>query len=211
MKVLVADDHAVVRAGIKRILEKAHEPVQVGEASTGQEVLQKVRASKWDLLLLDVEFPDCSGFDVLKRLAARTQTGPRVLMLTIHDEQQYAVRALRAGAAGFLSKQCAPEQLVTAVRKVARGGCYLSAALAETLAFERVGGDPEQPLHACLSDREFQVLCSLAAGQSLTEIARTLGISVKTISTHRTRMLAKMRMKSTAELIRYALRHRLAH
>ncbi len=206
-RILVADDHAVVRAGLKQILEEAREQFVIGEASSGDETLQRIQGGHWDLVVLDISLPDRSGLDVLKQIKSLYPDLP-VLVLTMHTEQQYAVRVLRAGAAGFLTKQSAPEELLTAIRRIARGAKYLNPALAEKIAFDRVI-DTDAPLHQTLSDREFQVLHLLTSGMSISEIARKLCISVKTISTHRTRILKKMQMNTTAEMIQYALRNGL--
>ncbi|MFI5395389.1 MAG: response regulator [Candidatus Binatia bacterium] len=205
IKVLLVDDHAVVRTGLKQILERGHEQVLVGEAGTGDEALQKVRLSHWDAVVLDISLPDRSGLDVLKQIKS---LNPKlgVLVLTMHGEQQYAVRALRAGATGFLTKQSAPEELMAAICQVARGGRYVSPPLAERLAFDLAIGKPGALLHEALSDREFQVLSLLASGKTITDISRQLCVSVKTVSTHRARLLKKMRMRNNAELIQYAIR-----
>jgi DNA-binding NarL/FixJ family response regulator len=205
-KVLVVDDHAVVRAGLTQILADARDEFVVGEASTGDEALQRLQGGHWDLVVLDISLPDRSGLDVLKQIKSLYPDLP-VLVLTMHAEQQYAVRVLRAGASGFLTKQSAPEELMTAIRRIARGAKYLNPALAEKIAFDVI--DTDAPLHQSLSDREFQVLHLLTSGMSITEIARNLCISVKTISTHRTRILKKMQMKTNAEMIQYALRNGL--
>ena len=207
-KVLVADDHAIVREGLKQILslKDGREQFAVGEASSGDEVLQQVQNSHWDILLLDISLPDRSGLDVLKQIRTSYPALP-VLVLTMHAEQQYAVRVLRAGAAGFLTKQSAPEELITAIHRIARGKKYLNPALAARIAFDSI--DTDAPLHQSLSDREFQILHLLASGMAISAIARKLCISVKTVSTHRTRALKKMQMKTNAEMIQYALRYSL--
>lgn len=207
VKILVADDHAVVRHGLKKILaEKAGIDV-AGEAASGQETLVKVQSEPWDVVVLDISFPDRSGLEVLKQIKSLYPHLP-VLILSMHAEDQYAVRAIKAGAAGYLTKESAPDQLVKAIEKVAGGGRYVSAALAERLAFD-LTLDAERPLHESLSDREFQVLCMIAAGKSLTEIAEELHVSVKTVSTHRARLLHKMNMRNNAELIHYAIEYKL--
>lgn len=207
IRILVADDHAVVREGLKQILSDTPNLVVAGEAGTGQEVLSKLRSGQWDVVVLDISLPDRSGLDVLKQIKSYYPKLP-VLVLTMHAEEQYAVRVLRAGASGYLTKESAPEQMAAAVEKVARGGRYVSPSLAEKLAFELPGAG-ERPLHETLSDREFEVLCMIAAGRRVKEIAEKLCLSVKTVSSHRARILAKMRMKSNAELIQYALRNDL--
>lgn len=206
MRVLVVDDHAVVREGMKQVL--AEEPsVTVGEASTGQEALRRVRGEPWDVVVLDIGLPDRSGLDVLREIKT---THPRlpVLVLTVFGEQVYAVRVLKAGAAGFLTKECVSEELLEAVRKAAAGQRYLSTSLAQKLAW-RVSARSESEGHEALSDRELQVLSLIASGRSLTETATALGLSVKTVSTYRARILSKMSLSTTADLIHYAVRHGL--
>ncbi len=207
IRVLVVDDHAVVRRGVRQILADASDLTVAGEAATGEEALRALREGPWDVVLLDLSLADRSGFDLLKQIKA-AYPGLAVLVLTMHAEEQYALRVLRAGASGYLTKESAPDLLVSAIRKVARGGKYLSPSLAEVLA-SRLGDDYERAPHEILSDREFQVLCLMAAGKGLTEIARELIVSVKTVSTHRARILQKMHLKNNAELIAYALRHKL--
>jgi DNA-binding NarL/FixJ family response regulator len=207
IRILVADDHAVVREGLKQILGDNPEMVLAGEARSGEEALDKVREGQWDVVVLDISLPDRSGLDVLKQIRSERPDLP-ILVLTMHAEEQYAVRVLRAGAAGYLTKESAPEQLVAAIKKVARGGKYVSPALAEDLAFHLLS-HPQKPLHETLSDREFQVLCMIASGKKSKEIADELCLSIKTVSTHRARILQKMRMKSNAELIHYSIRNRL--
>ncbi|MBN2370238.1 MAG: response regulator transcription factor [Vicinamibacteria bacterium] len=206
-RVFVIDDHAVVRRGLRQILEESPEATLAGEAGSGAEALTRLRQTHCDVVVLDISLPDCNGLDLLRQIRSQH---PRlaVLILTMHAEEPYAVRALRAGAAGYLTKDGAAEELLAAIRKVAAGGRYLSSALAETLAV-RIGAGTRELPHERLSDREFQVLCLMATGQSLTEIANTLGVSVKTVSTHRARMLEKMHLRNNAELIQYAVRHDL--
>jgi DNA-binding NarL/FixJ family response regulator len=207
IRALIADDHAVVRQGLKQILGDMPEMVVAGEATTGQEVLDKVRAETWDVVVLDISMPDRSGLDVLKQLRSERPRLP-VLVLSMHSEDQYAVRVLKAGASGYLTKDSAPDELVKAIRKVVSGGTYVSSFLAEKLAFE-VGTDSSRLPHETLSDREFQVLRLIAAGESVTEIAAELYLSVKTVSTYRARMLEKMNLTTNAELIHYAMRNHL--
>lgn len=206
-KILVVDDHAIVRQGLKQILAESPDLVVAGEASTGQEALEKVRTGQWDVVVLDITLPDRSGLTVLEQLKLQHPELP-VLVLSMHAEEQYALRVMKAGAAGYLPKESAPEQLVSAIHKVAQGGKYVSPTLMERFVSE-LGTDPHKPRHEILSDREFQVLCMIAGGKSLTEIAEDLGVSVKTISTHRTRMLKKMRLKTNADVIHYAIRTEL--
>jgi DNA-binding NarL/FixJ family response regulator len=207
IRVLIADDHAVVRQGLKQILGDTPEMVVAGEATTGQEVLDRVRAEAWDVVILDISMPDRSGLDILKQLRSERPKLP-VLVLSMHSEDQYAMRVLKAGASGYLTKDSAPDELVKAVRKVVSGGRYVSAFLAEKLAFE-IGTDSNRLPHETLSDREFQVLRGIAAGKSVTEIAAELYLSPKTVSTYRARLLQKMNLTTNAELIHYAFQNHL--
>jgi len=205
-RVFLVDDHEVVRRGMKQVLDGAPDFVVVGEAASGGEALARLRTSTCDVVVLDLSLPDQPGLEVLKQLKAEKPDLP-VLILTMHREDQYAIRALRAGAAGFLTKESASDQLVTAVRKVARRGRYLTSGVAEQIA-AHLGSGPEHP-HERLSDREYQVFVRIVGGRALTEIAAELDLSVKTVSTHRTRLLEKMGMRSNAELVQYAVRHDL--
>ena len=207
IRALVADDHAVVRRGVKELLTDSGEVAVLGEAASGREVLEHVRREDWDVCVLDINLPDQSGFDVLQTLKVERPDLP-VLILTICSEDQFAVRALRAGAAGYLTKESAPEELVGAVRKVVAGGRYISASLAERLAM-RVGDSTEAPAHEALSDREFQVLRMLATGQTTSQTAEALHLSVKTISTYRARILEKLNLRTNADLVLYAARNGL--
>ena len=207
IRVLIADDHAVVRQGLKQILGDTPEMVVAGEATNGQEVLDKVRAEAWDIVVLDISMPDRSGLDILKELQSERPKLP-VLVLSMYSEDQFAVRVLKAGARGYLTKDSAPDELVKAIRKVVSGGTYVSAFLAEKLAFE-IGTDSSKLPHEALSDREFQVLRLIAAGKSVKEIAAELYLSVKTVSTYRSRLLQKMNLETNAELIHYAIQNRL--
>jgi len=207
MRVLIADDHAVVRQGLKQILGDTPEMLVAGEAINGQEVLDKVRAEAWDVVILDISLPDRSGLDILKQLRSERPKLP-VLVLSMYSEDQFAVRVLKAGASGYLTKESAPDELVKAIRKVVSGGTYVSSFLAEKLAFE-IGTDSNMLPHETLSDREFQVLRGIAAGKSVTEIAAELYLSVKTVSTYRARMLEKMNLGSNAELMHYAMQNHL--
>jgi DNA-binding NarL/FixJ family response regulator len=203
IRVFVADDHAVVRRGVLQILEDSPDIVVAGEAGGGRETLRGVQETDPDVLLLDIAMPDGGGLEVLAQLRS-LQPDLRILILSMYPEKQYAVRALRAGAAGYLTKESAPEELVAAIRKVAQGGTYVSQSLAEKLAGELKGEAPKEQ-HEALSDREYQVVRLLAAGKTVSEIAADLSLSVKTVSTYRARILEKLRLKSTAEVIRYAL------
>jgi len=207
IKILIADDHAIVREGLKQIVADTSDMVVAGEAVDGQEVLEQVRKEDWDLVLLDISMPGRGGIDILKELKIEKPKLP-VLVLSMYPEEQYAIRALKAGASGYLTKESAPEELIEAIRKVSQGGKYISASLAESLAFH-VGGNSEKPLQETLSNREYQVMLMLASGKTVKEIANDLSLSVKTISTNRVRALRKMGMKNNAELTYYAIKHEL--
>ena len=207
IRVLLADDHAVVRAGLKEILADTGDIEVAGEATNGQEVLAQVRGQDFDVAVLDMSMPGRSGIELIK-LVKGEKPSLRILILSMHSEQQYAVRAVKAGASGYLTKESAADELVVAIRRIAAGGAYVSAATAERLVLEsapRAGAAP----HTLLSDREYQVFQLIAAGQSVTEIARQLSLSVKTISTHKTRIMLKMNFANPAELIRYAIENKL--
>jgi DNA-binding NarL/FixJ family response regulator len=203
-KVLIADDHALVRAGLRQFLEQDPQITEIGEAISGSNTLDMLRAKQWDLLLLDIFMPDRSGLDILARVRA-LHPNIRVLVLSGYPERQYAISVLRSGANGFLSKESAPEELSKAVKTVLSGRRYVSAALADFLVSD-LDADVTKPLHAALSEREFQTLCKLAAGRSVSEIADELCISVKTVSTYRSRILQKTSFKTNADLTSYALR-----
>ena len=206
-RILIVDDHPIVRQGLKQTLADAAEIGEIVEAATPQEALDLVRGCEWDAVILDIGLPGRGGLEVLKDIKREAPKLP-VLILSMHSEDQYAVRAVRAGAAGYLTKGAAPESLIDAVRKVASGGRYISAELAERLATELTVG-AERPLHASLSDREFEVLRSIAAGQTVGDIAGRLSLSVKTVSTYRARILEKMHLKNNAELMHYVLTNHL--
>lgn len=203
IKVLIADDHPIVRQGLRQILGGTTDMGVAGEAVNSQEALDQVRLGGWDVLVLDITMPGRSGFDILKELKYEQPNLP-VLVLSIHAEEQLAVRVLKAGASGYLTKENAPEELVKAIRKVVSGGRYISPSLAESLAFG-LDTAPGRPRHETLSDREFQVMQLMAGGKTLTEIAEELSLSAKTVSTYRTRLLEKLKLKTNAELMRYAL------
>jgi two-component system invasion response regulator UvrY len=207
IKVLVADDHAIVRRGIRQILNETSDISVDGEAGTAEEVRRLVRDQRWDVVVLDISLPGGSGMDLLGELR-RERPDLRVLILTVYSEEQYAIRAIRAGASGFLTKESAPDKLIEAVRKIASGGRYVSTELAETLA-SVLAGDAAGAPHERLSDREFEILKMLASGKTVSEVAAELALSVKTVSTHRTRLLKKMGMRTNAELTHYAVRNRL--
>jgi two-component system, NarL family, invasion response regulator UvrY len=206
-KVLLVDDHAVVRKGVKAILEDQLAGATIAEAGGGDEALELLTAQPFEVVVLDLSMPGRSGIDLLGEIKHRHPTLP-VLIMSLHGEEQFAVRALRAGASGYLMKSVAPEQLVNAVVKVARGGRYVSEALAERLAGDLSGGAAAAP-HERLSDREFEVLRGLASGKTVGELAERMHLSVKTISTYRTRLLEKMGMSNNAELTRYGIEHGL--
>lgn len=207
IKILIADDHAIVREGLKQILSETDDMVVAGEASTGTEALARIRQQDFDVVLLDVSMPDQNGIDTLKHIRREKPSLP-VLILSMYPEDQYAVSLLRAGASGYMTKESAPDQLVLAIRKVAQGRRYVSPSLAEILVME-VGGDIEKPLHESLSEREFQIFCKLSSGKSVSEIANELFLSVKTVSTYRARILEKMKMKNNAELTYYSIKNHL--
>ncbi|HEX5127058.1 MAG TPA: response regulator transcription factor [Rhodocyclaceae bacterium] len=207
IQVLIADDHAIVRHGLKQILSETEDLEVVAEADGGVRALQILRTGHYDVVLMDVSMPDRNGIDTLKLVKKEFPKLP-VLILSMHPEEQYAVRALRAGAAGYLSKQGAPEQLVTAIRQVASGKKYVSAAVAEELA-NAIGEDDDRPPHEKLSDREYQTLCMISSGKTLTQIAEQLNLSVKTVSVYRARLLEKMKLRNNAELTHYGLKHEL--
>lgn len=207
MRILLADDHAVVRRGLRKILEDELPGAEFGEAENAAQVQERLQAGAWDLLLLDVNMPDRSGLDLLKELKA-TQPKLPVLVISIHPEDQLGIRTLRAGAGGYLSKSAPPSEMVTAVKKLLAGGRYVSESLGERLAATLPGDAQRQP-HELLSDREFQVMRMLASGRSVSEIAENLCLSVKTVSTYRTRVLEKMSLRTNADLTRYAMQNRL--
>lgn len=207
IEVLVVDDHAVVRRGLAQILAEERDMGVCGEAQNAREALELVRGEHWDVVVLDLSLPDRSGLDVLKEVQQARPKLP-ILVLSIHPEDQFAVRVLKAGAAGYLTKEAAPEELARAIRKVAGGGKYVSASLAERLALDLEAGTA-QPPHKTLSDREYEVLRLIASGKTVSEIADYLSLSVKTVSTYRARVMEKMRLKTNAELTRYAIRHSL--
>ena len=207
IRVLIADDHAIVRHGLKQILAETDDLIVAGEAETGFQAIKMARQDTFDVILLDISLPDRNGIEVLSQIK---KTHPRlaVLMLSMHTEHEFAVRALKAGASGYLNKQSAPVQLVTAIRQVAVGRKYISAALAEELA-NSLGGDTEQPLHEMLSDREFQTLRLIASGKSLSAISDELSLSPKTVSVYRARLLEKLDLRNNSDLTRYAIKNKL--
>ena len=207
IKILVADDHEIVREGLKQIVADTSDIVVANEASTGQEVLHKISKSDYDVVLLDITMPGRSGLDILKELKSQ-KPEVHVLVLSMHPEDQYAIRVLKAGASGYLTKQSASEELITAIRKVAAGGKYVSSYLGEKLASDLTTSN-KKPKHQTLSDREYQVMCMIASGKTTKEISEELFLSVKTVHTYRFRIFEKMKMKSNAALTHYAIRNRL--
>ncbi len=208
IRILLADDHSIVRHGLKQLMGITPDLKVVGEASNGQQVLAALAdPDSCDLLLLDLSMPNLSGVELIRRIVQRGD-GPRILVLSMHNEAQLVSRALKAGAAGYLTKDSDPETLIGAIRKVARGGRYIDPQLVDTMVFEHgMGGD--KPLHERLSDREFQIFQLLVSGESVNNIAARLTLSAKTISTHKLRLMQKMQMNSIAELTRYAMEHML--
>ena len=207
IRVLIADDHTIVRDGLKHLLAAAGDIDVLAEARNGQEVMEHVRGATFDVLLTDMSMPGKSGIELIRQVHAE-RPKLRILVLSMHEEHQYAVRAIRAGAAGYMTKESATAQLVEAIRKVAGGGAFISAEVAQQLA---LGAMPNAtgPLHETLSDREFQIMLLIAGGVSVSDIAQQLFLSVKTVSTHKSNILHKMQMTTQTELIRYALSHRL--
>jgi len=209
IRILIADDHTIVREGLKQIIADISGMEVTDEATNGNEALSKLRKGNFDVVLLDISMPGKSGLETLKEIRMEDQALP-VLILTMHPEEQYAIRVLKAGASGYLTKESAPEELISAIRKVTNGGKYISASLAEKLVFH-LEVDTEKPLHETLSDREYQVLCKIGSGNTISDIADEMSLSVKTISTYRSRILEKMDMKSNAELTYYAIKNELVY
>ncbi len=207
IKILVVDDHAIVRDGLKRLLVDTPDMVVADEASNGEEVIKKVGNNDYDLVLLDISLPGRDGLDVLKQLKCTNPKIP-ILILSMYPEEHYAVRSLRAGASGYLTKQSSSDELIGAIRKVANGRRYITPSLAEKLAFE-LGVDVRKLPHEKLSDREYQVMCMFGSGKTVKEIAEILFLSIRTISTHRTHILEKMEMKNNAQLTYYAIKNAL--
>jgi len=207
IRVLLADDHAIVRAGLKELLADTGDITVAAEATNGQEVMAQIRGADYDVAVLDMSMPGRSGIELIKQVKDE-KPKLRILVLTMHSEEQYAVRALKAGASGYLTKEAAAEQLVAAIRRIAAGGAWVSPETVERLVHDAAPRAEAAP-HTRLSDREFQVLRLIAGGSTVGKIARQLSLSVKTVSTHKTRILQKMGLANQAELIRYALEHRL--
>ncbi len=207
IRVLIVDDHAIVRQGLRRILEATQEITVAGEAANGVEALKEIHTGKWDVVLLDISMPEKNGIDTLKQIL-KDHKDIKVLILSMHTEDQYAVRLMKAGASGYIMKDTAPEQLIDAIHKVMAGSKHISPYLAELLLKECLL-ESAKPLHESLSDREYQVLRLLGSGKTVSEIAKALALSVKTISTYRTHILAKMKLKNNAELTYYVIQHGL--
>jgi DNA-binding NarL/FixJ family response regulator len=208
-RILIVDDHPVVRFGLREILA-AERDIEVSEAANSREALRLINQQSWDLAVLDLDLPGKSGLDLLKEMKLRRPCPP-VLILSVYPEEQFAVRTLRAGASGFLSKECAPEYLVKAVRKILQGGRYFSELVADKLLSRPNDQAATGYPHEALSDREFQILCLLGGGKAVKEISRELSLSAPTVSTYRARILEKMGMKTTAQLVHYAVRNKLAY
>lgn len=204
LRVLITDDHAMIRVGLKQVLLKAFSSAVIAEAQNTQEAMEQIRKKVWDLVVMDITMPGRSGLDILQDIKLARPNLP-VLIMSMHGEDQFAVRVIKAGAAGFISKHSAPEELVKAIRKILGGGKYVSSSVAEKMVFD-LGKETEKPPHEALSDRELQVMCMFATGRANKDVARELSLSVKTISTYRARILEKMTMKSNAELTRYAIK-----
>jgi two-component system invasion response regulator UvrY len=204
IRILIADDHPIVRAGLKQILAEASDIEVAAEAGDGHELLRRIREGGIDVALLDISMPGLTGLDALKQIKIENPSLP-ILVLSMHPEDQYGIRVLKAGAAGYLMKSAAPDQLIGAIRKVQRGGRYVSPDLAEKIAFDLQAGASGLP-HEALSDREYQVMCMIASGKTVKQIAAELALSEKTVSTYRARILEKMNMKTNSELTHYAIK-----
>ncbi len=207
INILIADDHSVVRRGIKQILSEERDMQVLGEASNSDEIFKLLNEQEWHLMILDITMPGKSGLDSLIEIKQK-KPDLKILILSMHPEEEIALRAIKTGADGYLNKDSVPGELIRAIRKVVTGGKYISSTLAETLIFS-TNKDSGKDLHEELSEREFQVLCLLASGNTLSQIAEKLSLSVKTISTYRTRILEKMDLKSNVEITHYAIKHKL--
>ena len=206
IRIVIADDHAIVREGLKRIVATVDDLLVVGEAADGTQVMQQVRGSDFDVLVLDLSMPGRSGMELIK-LVRCEKPKLRILVLSMHEELQYAVRAIKSGASGYLTKESAPLQLIQVLRKIAAGGAFISTDVAEQLALGSMLGGGSMVVHETLTDREFEVFRLIAVGMSVTEIAGRLNLSAKTISTHKANLMQKMNLQNQTELIRYAIRH----
>lgn len=208
MNVLIVDDHAIVRQGLRQILMESGKVMLIGEAACGAEAMQQIREVEWNVVVLDISLPDRNGIEILKQIKKERPKIP-VLMLSMHEEGLYAIRALKAGASGYLTKQSAPSELMAAIRQVSIGRKYLTTTLAEAIA-DNLGAGHDGPPHEALSDREYQTLRLIASGKSLTDAAEEMCLSVKTVSVYRSRLLEKMKLKNNAELTHYAIKNGLA-
>lgn len=209
IKILVIDDHVIIRKGLRQILADTSDMQVADEAGNGQEALNKIDKNDYDLVLLDISLPGRCGMDLLKEIKSR-KPGLSVLMLTMHPEEEYAMRALRSGASGYLTKESASEELISAIRIISRGGKYINTSLAEKIACH-LNADQHMPSHESLSDREYEVLCLIASGKPVKSISDALSLSAKTISTYRSRILKKMNIKNNAEITHYAIKNQLVH
>lgn len=209
IRIFIADDHAIIRKGLKQILSETSDMIAAEEAGNGAEALRKIYTNNYDydVILLDISMPGLDGLEILRQVKRKKPHLP-VLMLSVYPEEQYAIRSLRAGASGYLTKESAPHELIEAIRKISKGGKFVTATLAEKLIAE-LDIYVERPTHEKLSDREYQVMCMSARGKTLKEIAHELSLSVQTVSTYKKRILEKMQMNSFAEVIRYAVQYRL--
>jgi two-component system, NarL family, invasion response regulator UvrY len=208
MNILIVDDHAIVRQGLRQILMESDSTIFIKEADCGSDAIRQVREGEWNVVVLDISLPDRNGIDILKQIKKEYPKIP-VLMLSMHEEGLYAIRALKAGASGYITKQSAPAELMAAIHQVARGRKYLTATLAEAMA-DSLGANYERSPHETLSDREYQTLCLIASGKGLTDVAEEMRLSVKTVSVYRARLLEKMKLKNNAELTHYAIKNGLA-
>ncbi len=207
INVMIADDHAIVRQGLKQILSETDDIKVTGEAETGFQAIKIARQQDFDVMLLDISLPDRNGIEILKQIR-KDKSALAILMLSMHNEHEFAIRALKAGASGYLNKQSAPSQLVVAIRQVAAGHKYVSPAVAQELA-NIINTDVDKPLHSKLSDREYQTLCCIAARKTLSEISAEMFLSPKTVSVYRARLLEKLKLSNNSELIRYAIKNKL--
>jgi DNA-binding NarL/FixJ family response regulator len=207
LKVLIADDHAIVRQGLRQILQDTHDKIVIDEAENGHQVLEMVSKSAYSIILLDISMPGRSGLDILKQIKQNNRE-QKILIISIHPEEQYAIRALKAGADGYLTKGSSPDELITAIYSILGGEAYVTSAIAQRLVMDLKAARGKLP-HETLSDREHEVLCMIAEGKSIARISDDLSLSVKTISTYRTRLLEKMNMKNNMQLTRYAMEHKL--